>query len=171
MRPPHHTSRKRGTISNDWGTPEWVLDLVRIVCDGEITEDLASSPGHNERVRAQRYFVAGSSKAIGTYQPTPKSVVWCNPPGPCSRVKIFWARWLEFTPPGNGAFLIYNLDHWRQLPAPPTPMHVLVLQKRIKFVGATSSASFPSAIVWAKMPGVWHNKLLREHGHMVVWQS
>jgi len=168
-RMPHHTSKKRGTWSNDWGTPKDLVEEVRRMY-GRIDFDLASSAEHNKIIRAKKYWTAQDpcpERPDLFGEETPDPVVWCNPPGPLLNVGKFWAIWLWCVSVScRGAFLIYNMDHWRCLPAPPEDMCVVVLHKRLRFVGAKSGASFPSALVLSRDP-VWNADL----GHCVVWNN
>ena len=71
--------------SQEWGTPDLLLDRARVVLGG-IDLDLASSAQFNERVRAQRFF--------SEQDPCPDSLpaakgVFCNPPGDGGLVR-FW---------------------------------------------------------------------------------
>jgi hypothetical protein len=52
----------------------------------------------------------------------------------------------------------------RQLPAPPIPLPVIMLRKRIRFVGAPGGANFASALVLSG--GTPTN----QHGHVMTWQ-
>lgn len=166
QQPAHHTSQQRGTMRDDWGTPEWVLDIVRGIY-GPITHDLASNDEANQLVGAKWYWTRENPCPL--HPPTePEDVVWCNPPGPCAMVEHFWRIWWRCVGLGGG-FLVFNLDHLRQLPAPPQTATVLILRKRLRFVGASQGASFPSALV---SPGRVEQKAsLLEHGHLLGWDT
>jgi len=163
-----HTSRKRGTYSDSWGTPAEILDLIRVLY-GPITHDLASNEQANRLVRAYRYWSVSDRCPL---KPTliPSAVVWCNPPGPGKQVKYFWQAWLHCIEQGaSGGFLIFKQDHWRQLPPPPSPLPCVVLRKRLKFVGAPQAASFPSTLVLS--PGELAKRdLIKPFGHLTVWE-
>lgn len=160
----HHTSIQRGTYQNNWGTPKELIDLVREHFGG-IDYDLASSTGHNKIVKARNYHCEKYPCPQYPYMRV-GGVSWLNPPGPGKSVIEFWNIWRRAITlnHGEGAFLIFNLDHWRQLPGPGFPVTVIILRKRLKFIGAKSSASFPSALV---LTGA--SKKLKALGHCVSW--
>jgi hypothetical protein len=161
---PHHTSKARGTYYSEWGTPTEVLQLVRDTF-GRIDLDLCSSAKHNKVVGARNFFTK--------HEPCPSadsfleldmlhSNVWCNPPGPSGLVIDFWRRWLACMAAGaNGAFLIFNLDHWRMLVHPTDEFFIWIPRYRLKYMGAPSQASFPSGVVFTQQPKIPHGHLLR----------
>lgn len=163
-----HTSVRRGTYSDKWGTPDHIITVVRDLY-GPITHDLASSPEDNKRIQASKIWTA--------WDPCPEDpgmgagdVVWCNPPGPCHSVKEFWDVWLKCVARGAvGGFLIFKQDHWRQLPAPPMPVLAVVLRKRLRYVGAKGGASFPSTLVLVGVCNLLPQVF--DLGHVVVWQD
>jgi len=160
---PTFSSVKRGTYSESWGSPQPLLARVRDVFP-RIDLDLASSDDHNRVVGAGRYY--SLANLCPAHPPVaPGEVAWCNPPGPCFNVKFFWGAWISWLSRGAvGAFLIFSLDHWRQLPPPPMDLYVVILRKRIRFVGAPGGANFPSALVLTKDPGSAFD------GHTVFWR-
>lgn len=165
---PDHTSKKRGTYSEEWGTPPEILDLIRALY-GPITLDLASNIEANMLVKARYYWDRESP--CPTKPPIDwGTCVWCNPPGRCKKVKYFWQVWLSCIERGAcGGFLIFKQDHWRQLPAPPFPLPCIVLRKRLKFIGASQGASFPSTLVLS--PGELAKRdLIKPFGHLTVWE-
>jgi hypothetical protein len=160
---PHHTSIQRGTYYADWGTPGEVLDLVRYTF-GCIDTDLCSSKQHNKIVGARKFY---SRLKPCPEHPRDKGVIWCNPPGPSELVIEFWNRWCWCTEPcqgGEGAFLIFNLDHWRMLHIPNGEHFVWLPRNRLRFIGAPSQASFPSAVVFTRKPKI-------SNGHLVAWNG
>jgi hypothetical protein len=167
--PPHHTSIARGTYSSDQGTPDWVLDIARQYV-GNFTLDLCSSEHHNKIVKARRFH---SLEKPCPRRPRVQStgVVWCNPPGPCGSVGEFWQTWLYCVceKAANGAFLFFNIDHWRQLPPPPMELPAIVLRRRIRFLGNENGASFPSVLVLSPC----HDALRsfdHTYGHSIMWR-
>lgn len=143
MRPPHLTSTERGTYYDSWGTPDWILDTVRLA--GPIGVDLASSPEANEHVRAEAFVTDIDNHTIPPLRDG--SVVFCNPPGPGKRVHTFWDRFTSYVGGDKlGAFLFFNLDHVRKA-RDLESFHLMIARRRIKYRGAPSSCSFPSALV------------------------
>jgi hypothetical protein len=141
-----------GAQLDSWGTPLEVLDLTRQVL-GSINLDLASNPEANKIVRARKFYTL-QNPCPSAVRLRCTSVIWCNPPGPVEMVRLFWERWLTLMEDGHeGGFLIFNLDHWRTLKAPATPLYVCLWPKRLKFVGAPSQYNHPSALVLSKHPG------------------
>lgn len=163
----HHTSIARGTYQSTWGTPDYILDAVRGLY-GPVEYDLASSFEHNKRVKAQRWFSKGAPCPRSVEGPVrPGDFFWCNPPGPCKLVAKFWATWCDAVARGAvGAFLLFNSDHWRQLAKPPFPVSVVVLRKRVRYVGAPHQANFPSVLILS--PG-GKGRLPEDFGHVVTW--
>jgi hypothetical protein len=158
----HHSSLRRGTYTETWGTPIEILGSVTQIY-GPITIDLASSAEHNTRVQAARYY-SEADPCPPTIAVTPADVVWCNPPGPGWRVKEFWATWCDCVrQDAQGGFLVFNLDHLRQLAAPGPTLSVVILRKRLRFHGAPSSANFPSALI------VRNGELFKGLGHVLQW--
>lgn len=184
-----HTSLQRGTWSDDWGTPETVLDLVRGLY-GPIVLDLASSAEHNERVKAGWLYTTDYPCPDHPPMVNTQSAgvsVWCNPPGPRSVVEAFWNVWrwcAERT--GAGGFLIYKQDHWRALPPPSFLCTCVVLRKRLRFHRSEAEveflrveaerkgekykpaggATFPSTLV---LPGDVRDRVHPDHGHALLW--
>lgn len=157
----HHTSRKRGTWSAEHGTPEHVIALVYRMF-GRIDCDLASSDKFNESVGAVWYFTK-KIRCPGTVVTVEPTVVYCNPPGPSKNVIWFFDVWQNVTRrPNSGAFLIYNIDHWRML-QPTRPLWALMFEKRLKFIGEENGASFSSVLITTKKPPTGH-------GHVFRWQ-
>jgi hypothetical protein len=142
---------RAGAKLDDWGTPDFVLNIVRAVC-GPITIDLASNRSANARIGAREFY--SKSNSCPEHVPIKThSVVWCNPPGPVEKVRWFWDRWCEcIANDATGGFLIFNLDHWRTLGAPAAPLFVCILRQRLRFVGAESQFHHPSALVLSEDP-------------------
>lgn len=67
---------------NNYGTPEYILELAREVLGGKIELDPFSSEWHNERVRADVYYdgTRGCGIADGWSRYSHPRTVWCNPP-------------------------------------------------------------------------------------------
>jgi hypothetical protein len=166
----HHTSIQRGTYQSTWGTPIEIINLVRVLY-GDIYLDLCTNEEHNKTVGAQTYYTATDPCPKVPLCP-PDKVVYCNPPGPAWCVREFWLAWLNCVSRCGsgavGAFLIFNLDHWRQIGAPPRQMPVVVLRKRLAFMGARDTASFPSALVLSDLSSD-QMELVEEHGHITRW--
>jgi len=138
-----------GAQLDDWGTPTDVLDFVRKVFEAEITLDLASNAKANETVRAARYY---SLERPCPEQPEVKhgELVFCNPPGGVARVREFFQRWERAVNVSKaGAFLVFNMDHFRSLESERPWYRVVICRKRLKFVGAPSQYNHPSALVFA----------------------
>lgn len=164
-----HTSVARGTYSDAWITPQWVLGIVRGLY-GNIGYDLASSLEGNTHVKAIVYWDISKPCPRRPRAPGKNSVVWCNPPGPCSRVKEFWQSWKHCIAQGaRGAFLIFKQDHWRQLPPPSMDVTALVLRRRIRFVGAKGGANFPSTLILSG--DQLEHEGLYGHGHVILWRG
>jgi len=150
----HLTSIARGTYSSNWGTS---VETIAAVIDafGTIDLDLCSSAEHNKTVGARAWY--------SEERPCPEApeillgdVVYCNPPGPSVFVKDFWRIWLGCLSRGAvGAFLVFNADTARGL-EPPAGLYGTLLRKRQRFVGAPSSASFPSLMVSTKAVALGH---------------
>jgi hypothetical protein len=151
-----------GAQLDSWGTPAWLLDCVRSTFGG-IDRDLASNSEANKLVRAKHYY--SLKHPCPDIVPASRGkVVWCNPPGPVEKVRWFWSRWLMHIELGwSGAFLIFNLDHLRLLPALstfilPRDLYFEVPPKRLRFVGAPSQYNHPSGLVsTARLSGVGGN--------------
>lgn len=176
---PHHKSRASGTYRDDWPTPEHLIQSVHGIF-GRIDIDLASSAASNVLVGAKDYY--------SRLDPCPDhirvpqgSVLWCNPPGPGSEVKRFWRIWCRAIRvyEACGAFLIYNIDHWRSLERPPTILWAIPLPKRLKFEGAKHGAAWSSALVVRLLSpqtsdaGRAFNEAsskLHELGHVLRWE-
>lgn len=162
----HHTSRKRGTWSDKHGTPEHVIALVRQMF-GRIDDDLASSHEFNKTVGA-RWYYSIESPCPEMIQTDIPSVIYCNPPGPSKNVIWFFDVWQEATRrPNAGAFLIYNIDHWRML-EPKRPLWALMFRKRLAFLGIphrkrSDGANFASVLVTTKKPP-------KGFGHIFRWE-
>jgi len=144
-----------GEQLDTWGTPEEVLDIVRGTFGG-ITLDLASSAEANKLVRAPKYY--SETQPCPEEPPSSGEIVWCNPPGPVEKVRWFWLVWMWCVSQGaEGAFLIFNLDHWRTLAKPDAsgpPLYVSLPRSRLRFVGAPAQYNHPSGIVSTK--SLWH---------------
>lgn len=92
-----------------------------------------------------------------------------NPPGPGKLTKRFWARWRDWIGRGNpGVFFFYQVDHMRNVPPPRKVAQVLLLHKRVKFVGNKHQASWPSALVF---DSVCRPKAASAHGQILLWGS
>lgn len=163
----HLTSKARGTYRDDWGTPDEILHTVRELY-GRISIDLASSDEANKRVNATCYYTL-ELPAIDP--PLCKgSVVYCNPPGPSTEVKRFWGIWCFCLARGAvGAFLVFNLDHLRMLPAPPVECLVWFPRHRLRFVGAPSTAAFSSSLVMSIPPGLPPSAFSHLPGAVMWW--
>jgi len=158
----HHTSRKRGTWSAEHGTPKHVIELVRKMF-GRIDVDLASSNEFNESVGALYFFSKEDWCPAHLSVWGHPQVFYCNPPGPSSEVKRFFDIWQRATDhPNLGAFLVYNIDHWRML-HPSRPLWALMFAKRLKFIGAKHQANFGSVLITTKKPP-------KGFGHIFRWE-
>jgi hypothetical protein len=160
----HLTSMRRKTYSSTWGTPP---EIIAIVIDlfGTIDLDLASSAEHNKIVGARAFF-SEDNPCPDAPEVLPGDVCYSNPPGPSVFVQDFWKIWLGCIDRGAvGGFLIFNTDNWRGLSEPKRQHPVILLKKRVRYVGAPSSASFPSALVLS--PDVV--TVPDEYGHVVEW--
>lgn len=166
-----NTSVRRGVYSDEWGTPIEIIDYVRQLY-GPIDLDLASNKKAQLTVAAADYYSAERPCPSALPDPCNK-VLWCNPPGPGSRVKEFWAVWCDAIQRGaRGAFLLFQQDHWRQIHPPPKPVVCVVLRKRLKFVPGPSQtkkaqgANFASTLVLTVGPP---RDRLYDLGHPVTW--
>lgn len=190
---PDNTSIRRGTYSDSWITPPHVLDIVRGI-HGQFTHDLASSQEANEIVRVLVGYWSAEHPCPLNPGLGSGDNAWCNPPGPGSRVKEFWAIWCAAIQAGaTGGFLIFKQDHWRQLPCPPIPVTVIVLRKRLAFrapeieylracerarkkgrpiPSRRAGANFPSTLIlsgdFATEPAL--RGMLAQHGHVMLWE-
>jgi len=152
----HHTSIARGTYSSEWGTPPEIVEVVRTAF-GCIDYDLASSEEHNRIVKAGIYFTKKDPlKNVNNLAP---GMIYCNPPGPSELVLHFWVQWQVCVSlcGWQGAFLLFNIDHWRMLPRPTFHTKALLLRRRLRFVGAKHQANFSSMLFFAgaKAPTGW----------------
>jgi hypothetical protein len=165
---PHHVSSQKGTRSNEWGTPDHILQIVRDLY-GPFTHDLASSAEANRTVQALNYYDLGHPCPMDPKLPV-GSTVWCNPPGPVKSVKAFWEIWCTQIVRGAvGGFLIFDQDHWRQLPAPPTNVTAAILRKRLKFVCAGQGAPFASTLIVSGTNLFGRRWEFNNLGHIVLW--
>ena len=154
MRPSHLDSRAKKTYRDDHETPDEIIQAVRKIF-GPIAVDLASSPEANRSILAWCYY-SKENPCPDDFLCCDGTVIWCNPPGPGKKVQAFWkifkrAYEVKYA---EGAFLLFNMDHWRQL-EPPLPgfgYFVTILKKRLKFKGNKNGASFPSALITTKHP-------------------
>jgi hypothetical protein len=163
-----HTSIDRGTYSDKWITPPWVLGISELLY-GSVHVDLASSRDANLYVKAYHYWSVENPCPSNPDVPA-RHTIWCNPPGPCALVKEFWQAWQYCIAGGaKGSFLIFKQDHWRQLPAPAMDVTTLVLRRRIRFVGAKGGANFPSTLILSgnQLDKPW----LYEYGHLLLWEG
>jgi hypothetical protein len=178
--------------SDNWGTPDHVLQIVRDLY-GPFTHDLASCEEHQEIVRAMRYW-SEADPCPPQVPVSSDSVLWCNPPGPRTRVEWFWRVWQDAIFRGaHGGFLVFKQDHFRALPAPEFPCTTIALRQRVKFIRSkeeiaflraeakrkgekykhSGGATFPSTLVldgrWAA-DSAFRNRLAK-HGHAQVWEK
>lgn len=143
---------KAGAQLDDWGTPAHIIVLVRKVCGNkQVSIDLASNRHANEIIRARSYYSL-EHPCPASIAPYGGRLIYCNPPGPVANVRWFWDVWVNaMHSSGNGAFLIFNLDHLRSLT--PLQKHVCMtfvpLPKRVRYVGAASQYNHPSALVFS----------------------
>ena len=164
----HHTSRKRGTYRDDHGTPIEIINLVREMF-GQIDLDLASSRPHNKLVKAKKFYSLSRPCPKLVRPSSDYEVAYCNPPGPPTNVRWFFERFKEWYISdemgvcGEGAFLICNIDHWRCLTVEHYGLWVLVLRKRLKYVGARHQANFASVLITTAKPP-------KGFGHVVEWK-
>lgn len=164
----HHTSIARGTYQSTWGTPDYILHEVEKLY-GRVDFDLATSREHNRRIGA-RWIYTKQNPCPGTVRFGERDrpyVFWCNPPGPCKAVAWFWQTWIDAISRGAvGGFLLFNSDHWRQLPKPPFPVSAVIFRKRVRYVGAKYQASFPSVLI---LSAGGKGRLPEDFGHVVTW--
>lgn len=162
----HHESKNKYKAT--WGTPDWLITYLHATFKCRIAIDLASSETHNKRILAVRFYSRRNpcppARKIAV---TRTQVVYCNPPGPSQNVAKFWDIWQELmdrTPENKGAFLLFNLDHWRHLRT-TQDREVELIRKRVTFHGAPNCHNHPSAIIWGNQssPG--------EFGEIVTWQQ
>lgn len=66
-----------GSGSDEWYTPEPIIELVRQALGGHIDLDAASCRAANKIVKAKRFF---SKDDDGLIQPWIAETLWCNPP-------------------------------------------------------------------------------------------
>lgn len=166
--------------SSDRGTPVWVLAIVKMACGGEITVDLCTTEEHNKRVGA-RHIYTPDFPCPSTVPIVPTDVVWCNPPGPCINrdrspgpVVKFWEIWkrccsIFYCTRASGAFLFFSVDHLRQVEAPDESMTVMLLKRRVSYIGYKGGPTFPSALVFPVPPRGLPVGALREHGQIMEW--
>jgi hypothetical protein len=144
-----------GAQDGNWGTPIPVLHLLHGLF-GRVDLDLASNPHANRLVQAEDFYSEANPCPL-QLPPLRGKVLWCNPPGPVEKVRMFWATWLRAIVDGaEGGFIAFNMDHWRSLePAPPMerPLYCCVWPKRLIFVGAACQYNHPSVIFFTKHPG------------------
>ena len=67
----------KSSSSHDWGTPETILDRVRLVHGGALDLDPCTSEWHQQRVRAERYFTVEDN---GLAQEWQGARAFVNPP-------------------------------------------------------------------------------------------
>lgn len=131
---------------NDWGTPNYIIDIaLHALAIDQFDLDLASNAEHNERIRAKQFC---TNIDPTTWRHTTGSV-WCNPPGPAKRVQQFWTL-LQQSTIRRAAFLFFNVDHMRKMSLDDVEFDrwtMILLRKRVKYIGALSGASFPSALL------------------------
>jgi hypothetical protein len=150
---------QKGAQSSEWGTPTAVLEVARAAV-GRFDVDMATNTMWLPAVGARRNYTL--------LKPCPAKVdggaaVWCNPPAGVNAVRWFWDAWCGAVDRGaEGGFLIYQIDHWRTLPAPPTTCYCVLWPKRLRFVGAPCQANFSSVLVTTQEPKV--------SGNVVMWR-
>ena len=157
---------QKGAQSSEWGTPDEVVNFAKDALGIERFDcDMAT----------HKRWMGGAIGALPRdcytlERPCPKELprskysrVWCNPPAGVEAVRSFWGTWCEaLTHSAQGAFLIYQIDHWRSLPPPPVNTWCLIWPKRLKFVGASCQANFSSVLVLTAPPEIGH-------GNVVEW--
>ncbi len=130
-----HSSR-----SDAWGTPQSVLDRVRMVL-GEIDFDPASSELFNSRVRAKS-FITKEQDGLSSEWPADCNV-FCNPPGGKtgneSNMALFWERLCVHALTGcmtHAIFMAFSLESLQVTQRSVAPMAFFPLcipRKRIAF--------------------------------------
>ena len=99
-----------------WGTPPWLLDMVREVL-GPIDFDPCSSSEFNKNVQAKRFYSHG-----GEFEPWPEvESIFINPPGERrprgqSLPGLFWQRLMKQYHEakfGHAIWLGFSLEHLR----------------------------------------------------------
>jgi hypothetical protein len=132
--------------------------------------DLASNVEANKTIRARRFYSL-KNPCPNDVHPLSGQLVWCNPPGPVGEVRRFWNIWRRAVRySGCGAFLIFNLDHWRTLSRPDLEevFYVGIWPWRLRFVGAPSQYNHPSAVVLRGDDGLAFG-VARETMNIVRW--
>lgn len=134
---------QKGDLSSDYGTPMDLFDAVRSEFGCAPALDLASSETHNDRIRATNYY---SAENPCPDKPVCVGWVWCNPPAGMKVVADFWEKWLYATAwCEHGAFLVYQIDHWRSLR--PVPLWFHLMKKRQRYIGAPCQAHFSGVLL------------------------
>lgn len=153
MRPPHLDSLSKGTYYDSYGTPKWIInaacEALGIKCfDIDMAADARNTVA--PKYYSKQHPLTRPATLRGKY-------VWCNPPGPwkprtetLNRYALaglgekMWSIWYEHVT--QGAFLFFNADHLRYVECNYGDA-IVMLRQRVKYVGAKSSCSFPSALV------------------------
>ncbi len=117
-----------------WGTPEFLLTRARDCLGGSLDLDPCSSPKHNERVRATRFYDEADD---GLTRPW-RGRVLVNPPG--RKVRQFWTKLLGevqaaavTNEPLSAIWVGFSLAQlaWLQ---EPLEYPTCILRKRVAFV-------------------------------------
>lgn len=89
-----HSSR-----SDSWGTPEWLLDIVRSFLGG-IDFDPASSAAFNDIVKAKHFMTSEDDALIEPWRFFIGETIFLNPPGGkignFSKTALFWKQLLNY---------------------------------------------------------------------------
>lgn len=132
-------------MNDDWNTPEWVFDPIV-----DFAGYLALDPCSNRTSRVpseHRYY----RRDDGLRQPWFDNAFW-NPPYSRGNL-LLWTQRAAWAHEGGETHHSFGLvpndtsARWWQLVAPRTSA-ILFYKKRIRFVGASGSPKFPSALLY-----------------------
>lgn len=131
----------------DWCTPEWLINIIRVFGHGSIDLDPCSNP--NSVVRAKEEWTSGALERAWRGH----GLVYCNPP--YSRQLIKWAEriqldsWERASDSDHLILLVpsrTDTNWWHT--AITSASAVLFFKGRLKFSDSENSAPFPSTLIY-----------------------
>lgn len=165
------TSARTKTGSDTWSTPRWLFE--RIQQELEITFDLDAAASDENALCAMYFTESPSGGALAKNARWIADHVWCNPP--YSMLKQFIRKAeveLMDKHCESVTFLILaRTDTVAFHEASKLASAIYFLKGRVKFVGATSGAPFPSCVVHMTAPTNPRNPVRYREVEFVDWRE